>query len=140
MAGYSDTPLVRKLGLKPGMRAAVIAPPLPYHQLLGIPESPPVLLAGAPLPAPLDYLHIFTASRTDLERMLALARVALAPAGFVWVSWPKKSSRLPSEVTEDTIREVAMPLGLVGVKVCSVDEVWSGLKLCIRRDQRQAGG
>ena len=139
MAGYSDTPLVRKLGLKPGMRAAVIAPPQPYHQRLGSPESPPLLLADAPLPTPLDFLHIFTATRTDLECMLASARRALAPAGFVWVSWPKKSSRLPSEVTEDTIRDVALPLGLVDVKVCAVDEVWSGLKLCIRRDQRQAG-
>lgn len=136
MAGYSGTPLQRKLGLKPGMTSAVIDPPGSYAALLGLAEEVPALDAASDLPRRLDYLHVFTTERAMLERLLTAARSALEPAGMVWVSWPKKASRRPSEITEDTIRALALPLGFVDVKVCAVDEVWSSLKLVIRKDLR----
>ncbi|HEX8257570.1 MAG TPA: DUF3052 family protein [Allosphingosinicella sp.] len=85
---------------------------------------------------PLDFAHLFTKSRAHLEEQLVRLRSALAPAGMIWVSWPKKASNVATDITEDTIREVALPLGLVDVKVCAVDETWSGLKLVIRRSLR----
>lgn len=131
-AGYSGTPLAKKLGLKPGQTA----------WFSGMPESVRVEIGDVGTnevdgPAPgLDVAHVFLTSRAELERLLTLLRSMLVPGGMVWVSWPKKASRVPTDVTEDTIREVALPMGWVDVKVCAVDEVWSGLKLVIRRELR----
>ncbi|SPH16658.1 hypothetical protein DEA8626_00169 [Defluviimonas aquaemixtae] len=136
MAGYSGTPLAKKLGLKQGMRTAVLNPPWPYAKTLGLDEVPAVIAAETALPEELDFVHLFTPRHAELDRRLAEARRTLAPAGMVWVSWPKKASGLPSEITEDTVRDIALPLGLVDVKVCAVDEVWSGLKLVIRKELR----
>ena len=133
-SGYSGTTLAKKLSLKDGMRvwwdgmpetieAQVCAEGLQLH-LLDAPEPP------------VEAAHIFVVSRVDLERKLAQLLPLLAPAGFVWVSWPKKASGVSSDITEDVILDVALPIGLVDVKVCAVDQTWSGLKLMIRRDRR----
>jgi len=136
MAGYSGTPLAAKLGLKPGMRAAVINAPWDYAAVLGL-EGAFLAVAGEEaIPEGADFIHLFTASRSALERRLREARATMAQAGMLWVSWPKKSSRRPSEITEDTIRQVCLPLGFVDTKVCAVDEVWSGLKLVVRKELR----
>lgn len=134
MAGYSGTPLWKKLGLKPGLRVAVIGAPDDYLSLLGE-DAPEVEWHAAPEPGD-DLVHIFETRRSALERQLSALRDSIDRAGMIWVSWPKKSSRVPSEITEDTIREVALPIGLVDVKVCAVSDVWSGLKLVIRKELR----
>jgi hypothetical protein len=140
MAGYSGTPLGRKLGFADGQTAAFVNLP---ERLATLPELarfgalaivPGVRQLGPG--APWDVIHIFTTERHELERGLPDALAALARAGMIWVSWPKKSSGVPSTVTEDVIREVTLPLGLVDVKVCAIDEIWSGLKLVIRKDRR----
>ncbi len=135
-AGYSTTPLAGKLGLKAGMRAwfrdmpdsvrAEIAP-----HAIGLSEQ------AAPS-AGIDAAHIFVTRREDLAREVAALRDLLAPTGFLWVSWPKKAAKTDTDITENVIREVALPTGLVDVKVCAVDEKWSGLKLMIRKSLRTA--
>ncbi|WP_427968383.1 hypothetical protein [Altererythrobacter sp.] len=131
-AGYSGTPLAKKLSLKPGQTAW-------FHDM---PESVRVEIGDIEilqLPGPikgLDVAHIFTKERAELEHLLTELRHTIAPTGLVWVSWPKKASKVPTDITEDTIREVALPLGFVDVKVCAVDQVWSGLKLMIRKELR----
>ena len=136
MAGYSPTPLVRKLGLSPGCAAVVIGAPMDYAALLEIAEPPSLLAAGATLPVGLDFLHLFTASRAEMAAVLSAALATMARDGMIWVSWPKKSARVPTDITEDLIRAVCLPLGLVDVKVGAVTEVWSGLKLVIRKELR----
>ncbi len=136
MAGYSGTPLAKKLGIKPGMKAAVVNPPWPYADRLGIDAAPEEIGTDTALPGDLGFLHIFTPFRDELQRRLPEARHRIAPDGMVWVSWPKKASKRYSEVTEDTVREICLPMGLVDIKVCAVDEVWSGLKLVIRKELR----
>ena len=134
MAGYSGTPLVRKLGIGPGMACHVKGAPDDYADLVApLPEGATL---SARLGATTDFVHLFTARRAELQKTLATCRARLRPDSVVWVSWPKKSARLPTEVTEDTIREVALPLGFVDVKVCAVTDVWSGLKLVVRRELR----
>ncbi|WP_454609125.1 hypothetical protein [Labrenzia sp. MBR-25] len=103
--------------------------------LLQIQEPGAVLLA-APKPA-LDCAQVFVTERADLAGHLAALRDLLAPNGMIWVSWPKKASKVPTDITEDTIRELCLPMGLVDVKVCAVDEIWSGLKLMIRKELRK---
>jgi hypothetical protein len=132
-AGYSGKPLARKLSLKPGLRT----------WFDGMPESVRAEIGDVPLEfletpeAPIDAAHVFVTSRAAMESKLATLGPLLAPTGFVWVSWPKRTSRVPTDISEDTIREVILPAGhLVDVKVCAVDEVWSGLKLMIRRERR----
>ena len=134
MAGYSGTPLIKKLGLAPSMQLLVVGAPPDYQQLLGDLPSGASLVSGAK--DRVEAAHVFVTSRALLRRELAKLRRRLEPAGFVWVSWPKKASKVPTDVTEDTIREVALPLGFVDVKVCAVSDVWSGLKLVIRREER----
>jgi hypothetical protein len=138
MAGYSGTPLARKLGIKPGMKAAIINPPFPYAETLGIDAAPEEIGPDAALPKGLAFLHIFTPFHDELHRRLSEARARITPDGMIWVSWPKKASKRYSEVTEDTVREICVPIGLVDVKVCAVDEIWSGLKLVIRKALRAA--
>lgn len=133
-AGYSGTPLAKKLGIKPDARVRTKGAPEHYESLLApLPEG--VVLSAA-LRKDVDLAHLFTAKRGELERWIPKLMGVIHRDGMIWVSWPKKSSGVPSEVTEDTVREVALPLGLVDVKVCAVDEVWSGLKLVIRKELR----
>ena len=132
MAGYSGTPLIKKLGLKPGHVAQFIGAPAGYIKLLGpLPEG--VRVAEREVRNErLDFVQLFATERTELERLLPRLMKQVVPTGMIWISWPKKASGVATTVTEDVIREVALPLGLVDVKVCAVDEVWSGLKLVIR--------
>ena len=135
MAGYSATPLVRKLGIKPETALYVRNCPGDYARLCE--KLPPGTVVRSRLPAKPEFVHLFTASRNELAKELPKYRDRLTPDGVIWVSWPKKSSGVPSTVTEDTVREVALPLGLVDIKVCAVDDTWSGLKLVIRKELRQ---
>lgn len=131
--GYSGTPLGKKLSLKPGMRVWLDAMPDSVRAHIETPE----LIELVDPAAPIDAAHIFVTERADMEAKLAMLRPLLAPAGFVWVSWPKKASKVPTDITEDTIRAVILPAtDLVDVKVCAVDAVWSGLKLMIRKSAR----
>jgi hypothetical protein len=134
MAGYSGTPLAKKLGLKAPMTLFTIDAPREYHEWLG--EIPAGVAIAAKPPQQLVAAHIFVTRRIALEKRLRELRAKLDPAGFVWVSWPKKAAKVETDVTEDTIREVALPMGFVDVKVCAVSDVWSGLKLMIRRSER----
>ena len=136
MAGYSGKPLHAKLGLKSGQRVAVIADgDLPTYQTLLGQDAPEISISDRVAPD-IDVIHVFTASRAHLEAFLLDAMAHMARDGMIWVSWPKKASKVPSDVTEDTIREIALPLGLVDVKVCAVDQTYSGLKLVIRKELR----
>ncbi|MFP1130486.1 DUF3052 domain-containing protein [Asticcacaulis sp. W401b] len=129
--GYSGTPLAKKLGYKPGMRAAVVGAPEDYKNWLEpLPEG-----VGFGEDDP-ELVHLFTTERAVLEAALTHWRTALRPDGMVWVSWPKKASKVPTDITEDVIREVCLPLGFVDVKVCAVSDVWSGLKLVVRKELR----
>jgi hypothetical protein len=134
MPGYSGKPLADKLGFKPGVTVATLGAPKDYSAIV----SP--LPAGARLvtrvPAKPVRVHLFATKRADLEKHLKSLRKRLAQDGMVWVSWPKKSSGMPTNITEDTIREVALPMGYVDIKVCAVTDVWSGLKLVIRKIER----
>jgi hypothetical protein len=134
-AGYSGTPLARKLSLKPGMRAWFDSmPDLVRDEIEG--EGLPLEMLDRP-EAPIEAAHIFVTARADMEAKLCMLRPLLAPAGFIWVSWPKRASKVPTDITEDGIREVILPdTDLVDVKVCAVDQIWSGLKLMVRRDRR----
>ena len=140
MAGYSKTPLDRKLGLKDGQRAGWVG--LPGH-LGGLALSYRFTRAELVSRArdlttrPFDMIHVFTASRAVLEADLQDALDRLDPNGMIWVSWPKKASKVPSDVTEDVIRDIALAGPLVDVKVCAVDDIWSGLKLVIRKELRE---
>jgi hypothetical protein len=138
MAGYSDTPLAKKLGIKEAFKVLLVNAPAQYRVLL------------APLPARVRFTrtansatnlaHVFATERSTLMRLLPTLRKKLSPEAAIWVSWPKKSSKVPTDITEDTIREVALPLGFVDIKVCAVTEVWSGLKLVVRKELRDAAG
>ena len=133
-AGYSGTPLARKLGFKPGMRAHYSGAPDGFHALLGeLPDGVRVLARPADR---LDLVVLFVRERRELERRLPALQRPLDSAGMLWVAWPKRSSKVPTDVTEDVIREIALPRGLVDVKVCAIDETWSGLKLVTRRALR----
>jgi hypothetical protein len=134
MAGYTDKPLWKKLGYQSGMAVLVINAPSNYEIMLG--ELPPDVHLCESARGPYAVVHLFTASRDDLDKRLKLLRNQLAQHGMIWVSWPKKSSKVATDVTDNIIREVALPLGFVDVKVCAVDEVWSGLKLVIRETER----
>ena len=132
--GYSGTPLLGKLGIVPGTNIVAIGAPKHYGELLGALPLGAKLTARVPkTPA---FVHLFTTSGTELAAQLKRLRTALEPDGAVWVSWPKKSSGVATDITEDTIRQVCLPMGFVDVKVCAVDETWSGLKLVIRKELR----
>ena len=137
MPGYSGTPLPKKLGLKAPMTLAAIGAPKEYREWLGpLPDGIRIVAKAGTAPA---AVHLFVTRRADLKKHLDALRKQLVPTGFVWVSWPKKSSGVATDITEDTIREVALPLGFVDIKVCAVSDVWSGLKLVIRKTERPAG-
>ena len=134
MAGYSGTPLPNKLGLPSSGRAAIVNAPRGFLKLLG--RWPPGLQRFASLSAPLDYAHVFVTQRAVLEQMFVAARDALRKDGLLWVSWPKKSSGKQTDVTETQVREIGLGAGLVDVKICAVDETWSGLKFVYRLKDR----
>lgn len=133
-AGYSGTPLPRKLGLKPGMLVAWPGAPDHFSGLLG--ELPDGVRVKQRATAPLDLAVVFVTRRADLARRLPGLRAAIAPDGAVWAAWPKRASGVVTDMTEDVVRELAFPLGLVDVKVCAIDETWSGLRLVIRKELR----
>ena len=133
-AGYSGTPLGRKLGIASGARVAVIDAPGSYRASLGPLPGPVEFVDDADVDC--DVVHLFTAGRVVLADALVRYRTLLRPNAVVWVSWPKKAAKVPTDLTEDTIRAVALPLGFVDVKVCAVDAVWSGLKLVVRKELR----
>jgi hypothetical protein len=137
MAGYSGTPLVQKLGIKPGFRIFVANAPQDYHRLVGaLPERATIL---SRLSRTTDMVHVFATEAKALADKLSSYRDAVAPDGMIWVSWPKKTAKVATDVTENVIRDLALPLGLVDIKVCAVDATWSGLKFVIRRINRRGG-
>ncbi|HEV8238520.1 MAG TPA: DUF3052 family protein [Thermoanaerobaculia bacterium] len=128
----SGRPLFVKLGLEEGMRGAVLGGPPRYRESLMSDSGAELGDALAPGRHELAFVQLFVTRRVELARALPRAMKSLADRGALWVSWPKRAARVETDVTEDVVREVALPLGLVDVKVCAVDEVWSGLKL-VRR-------
>jgi hypothetical protein len=134
MPGYSGTPLAKKLGIKAGSKLFTSGAPENYSSLL------------RPLPAGVDFVksitpatdvvHLFATSKARLASALARSLSKIRPDAAIWVSWPKQASTVETDITEDTIRDVALPLGLVDIKVCAVDDTWSGLKLVIRKENR----
>ena len=134
IAGYSGTPLVKKLGLKPGMRVWFQDMPESVSAEIDR-DAPPVTRLDLPEP-PVEFAHIFVTSCAVLDCELRMLLPLLDPAGMIWISWPKKASKVPTDITEDVIRAVALPLHLVDVKVCAVDDIWSGLKLVVRKEHR----
>lgn len=134
MAGYSGTPLAAKLGIGADSMVHTRGAPSHYRDLLApLPEGASL---DAPDAAGADVIHLFSSRRAEIEEQLRALRHSIRPAAAVWISWPKKSSRVPTDLTENVIREIALPLGFVDVKVCALDEVWSGLKLVVRKDLR----
>ena len=134
MAGYSGTRLPSKLGIRPGFAVHVKdAPPDYIHLLEPLPEAVTFVTR---ISSTTDLVHVFSARKSELAKLLRTCRSKLRPTAVLWVSWPKKSAKAPTDITEDTIRELALPLGFVDVKVCAVTEVWSGLKLVVRKELR----
>ena len=133
MAGYAGTPLAKKLGIGEDMTVVLVGEPQSYRNLLDLPKS--VTFASS-FNKSTDLVHHFTAKKSELARALKSYRATLKPDATVWVSWPKKASKVPTDITDDVVREVALPLGFVDVKVCAIDETWSGLKLVVRKNLR----
>ena len=135
MAGYSGTPLAKKLGLKPGAKLYVIAPPADYATLLApLPEG--VAILTKPPKGGADIVHLFAESEAAFKTALPKARQAIKTEGAIWVSWYKKAAGIPTDLTEDAIRTQALQTDLVDVKVCAVSEIWSGLKFVVRKALR----
>ncbi len=133
-AGYSGTPLVRKLGIKPGARVGLVRAPDGFDVILG--ELPEGVSVRRRAQGPLDVIVAFFVRRRELERRLSGLRQALDPAGGLWIAWPKRASGVPTDLNENIVRELALTTGLVDNKVCAVDEVWSGLRLVYRLRDR----
>lgn len=133
-AGYSQRSLVDKLGIKAGTRIAILNAPRGYRKTLG--KLPPGVTVASAARGVLPFIHFFTPHRDEFEAKLPALLRALTPDGTLWVSWPKQASGVPTDITEDVIRAVALRTGLVDVKVAAVDEVWSGLKLVRRLKNR----
>jgi hypothetical protein len=128
-AAYSSTPLAKKLGIKDGFHINLINPPAYYLSLFT--DLPPNLLFGDQGGVKIDFIHFFTKSKTEYIEVLPSLKQQIKPNGIIWVSWPKKASKVPTDITEDIIRNYAIEIALVDIKVCAVDEKWSGLKLVI---------
>jgi Protein of unknown function (DUF3052) len=138
MAGYSGTPLAKKLGLRDGSRIFLQDAPRNFLGLLApLPDRVSLVdrIAGDT-----DIVHIFSKEKGRLSKALATSLKKMKSDAVIWVSWPKKSSKVPTDITEDTIREIALPLGLVDIKVCAIDDIWSGLKLVVRKEKRVPKG
>ena len=134
MAGYSGKPLVQKLGIKDGWAIAILNAPEGYGRVLG--RLPRLTTHRATATGRLDFIQFFTKDKRELERRFAGLARALAPAGMLWISWPKQASGVATDLTEDVIRAIGLAHGLVDVKVAAVDEVWSGLKFVRRVKDR----
>ena len=134
MAGYSGAPLAQKLGIKRGSTVYIVGAPARYRETLE-PLPPGVRFAGR-LTAAVDIAHVFTTDKAVLQNTLSAFRKTLIATAIVWASWPKQASGVPTQVNENTVREVALPLGFIDVKVCAIDAVWSGLKLVVRKELR----
>ena len=133
-AGYSGTPLVRKLGIKPGARLGLIAAPAGFDAVLGqLPDGVSVRRSAR---GPLDVIVAFCPQLADLRRRLPGLQAALDPAGGLWIAWPKRSSGIGTDLTENVVRDLALDAGLVDNKVCAIDEIWSGLRLVYRLRDR----
>ena len=137
-AGYSGTPLPRKLGIKPGHAVAVGSGPPGFADGLAALSGTDVA-DGLPGTGPLDVIVVFVRWREELEAQLPALRALMAPACGLWIAWPKRAARVPTDMTDHVVREVALPTGLVDNKVCAIDETWSGLRLVIRRELRPTG-
>ncbi len=136
MAGYSQRSLVDKLGIKEGHHVAILGAPPDYFSNLG--KLPSQVKLGTKLQGEKDFLHFFTTSRRELEQKFPARKACLAQNGLLWISWPKGSSGVATDLSENVIREVGLNNGLVDVKVCAVDETWSGLKFVYRvKDRKQ---
>lgn len=133
MAGYSGTPLANKLGIGSDSRLAVLGAPDGF----AIPDLPEGVTARTTARGPLDVIVSFHTARADLAARLPVLMRALHVDGGLWVAWPKRASGMATDITEDVVREVALPTGLVDVKVCAIDDTWSGLRLCLRKDLRE---
>ena len=136
MAGYSGTPLAKKLGIKEAQKIYVKNSPCSdYKEMFD--EFPANVQILKKVGKNMDLVHFFTKSKSELDSEIRKLIKSIKSDGMIWISWPKKSAKVPTDVTEDVIREVILPLGLVDVKVCAVTEVWSGLKLVIRKENRK---
>lgn len=134
-AGYSGTPLAKKLGIKPGFTIKLVQQPAYYFELFQ--DWPEEVEQSEDDTTPKDLIHFFTREKEELDQLLPLLRSEIKSNGMIWVSWPKKASKVPTDITEDTIRAAAFANKLVDVKVCAVDKIWSGLKLVIRKKDRK---
>ena len=134
-AGYSGTPLPKKLGIKPGMRVLLVGAPDDVGATLDLTHAGATTARRAA--SDVDLAHVFVYTQADLIAALTSWREALRPDVPVWVSWPKRASKVPTDITEDSIRAIALPMGYVDIKVCAVNAVWSGLKLVVRKALRQ---
>lgn len=132
MPGYSKTPLANKLGIKPDSAVLVVNAPTNYHELLGNIET----TFASRLGKDVSLVHLFTTHKSELAKSLKTYREKLSPNAVVWISWPKKASKVATDITENTIRDIALPMGWVDIKVCAVTDVWSGLKLVVRKSLR----
>lgn len=132
--GYSGTPLAKKLGFAPDMSVVLLDAPPNLSELLG--ELPSGVKVSRRLTHGADIVLIFVEYAADLSRKVLALKSAVAPDGMVWVAWPKRASKMPTDLTEDVIRDIVLPTGLVDVKVCAIDATWSGLKLVIRKALR----
>lgn len=133
-AGYSGTPLAKKLGIVEGSRILTVQAPDDYAQMLA--PLPTNIVFEGEITSLTDIVHVFSYRKADLKAVLEPLRNAIKPSAAVWVSWPKKTSKVPTDITDNVIREVALPLGFVDIKVCAASNVWSGLKLIIRKEHR----
>jgi len=132
--GYSGTPLAQKLGIKEGTRLLPLNAPTDYGEFLGrLPPGAVITRRGG---VTVDIVHLFADRSAELRRHLTALRRQLRPDAEIWVSWPKRTSKVPTDITEDVIRDVALPMGFVDIKVCAVTDVWSGLKLVVRKELR----
>jgi hypothetical protein len=134
MTGYSGTPLVKKLGIKEGFNCLVINPPVNFFDSLG--ELSPAVTITNKLKGHFDYIHFFTTNKNELTKKFSSLKNALNKNGMIWISWAKSSTKLKTDITEDIIRNIALKNGLVDIKVCAIDEIWSALKLVYRLKDR----
>ena len=134
MAGAPGKPIVQKLGIKPGFRIFVADAPAAYHAIVG--ELPDRVTIAARAKAPLDFVHLFATEASGLAGRLRICRDLIVPDGMIWVSWPKKTSGVATDLSDVVVRDTALSVGLVDTKVCAVDDTWSGLKFVIPKDQR----
>jgi len=134
-AGYSGTPLAKKLGIVEDSRIFISGAPKNYFALIA--PAPKGARAVAKIDDATDIVHVFATQRARLAAALRSSLAKIRADAAIWVSWPKKSSKVPTDISEDTIREIALPMGLVDIKVCAIDDVWSGLKLVVRKENRK---